>query len=687
MTFALPFAQTRWDEIIPGLWQGGHDYDDGGVYGPVIVADEFDLVVSLFHRQGHGPSAGIEERRALIPDDELSAENLGKVTALVPRVVAALRDGKRVFVRCQAGYNRSGLVVALTLLALGYTADDAIALIRRRRSRYALCNPAFVGYIRDAAHVGTLRVSQNPGQPGDGWYAPTGPWGLYGAAGILLRHVDRSGTERYLMTRRGPGVSDPGMWQFPGGALASNESPAECAMREAAEELGLTERSLAGARVHGRHEATASGAAGWKYTSFAATVPTRVRPDLSSPQVRAETAAAKWLTLSQIRVLDAAGKLLKPLSGGALERNVIGLFPPSSAEPTEGTVMPPATKTPQAKTRAKAAPLACIRHYRVVAADTYLPGWPANARVGQLRAERAERQLRARLAAGEVPDVLLVGPESNAPAEIGRSGRVTDVWAWGTRLHGGEYSNLQENWTNNPHVTAELTVTRHEGDPMCPIYAAAGSIRVLTGRVQRLKVPIWLAPVSSALTARYGVPVDVDITPELPPAPALGSKWMVFPQVVPNLIIDRIAAIPRKPRDLRRDYEDNFRDRLLRADLPWHEWGNLVSDMLAVVAKTFQLPVNFGQGGVLEYSAGSSFPEHTDRSQDEVDSWDRTVSLTLMLSEPGEDFTGGEFEIDGEPIELHRGDVVGFTSVTPHAVREVTSGRRLILLGLGSYWR
>jgi hypothetical protein len=39
------------------------------------------------------------------------------------------------------------LVVAQTLLDLGHAVDDAIALIRLRRSRYALNNEFFVKYL------------------------------------------------------------------------------------------------------------------------------------------------------------------------------------------------------------------------------------------------------------------------------------------------------------------------------------------------------------------------------------------------------------------------------------------------------------------------------------------------------------------------------------------------------------
>lgn len=50
--------------------------------------------------------------------------------------------------RCQAGLNRSGLVMALVLIREGYTADEAIALIRLRRGSAALCNHQFVAWLR-----------------------------------------------------------------------------------------------------------------------------------------------------------------------------------------------------------------------------------------------------------------------------------------------------------------------------------------------------------------------------------------------------------------------------------------------------------------------------------------------------------------------------------------------------------
>jgi len=190
---------------------------------------------------------------------------------------------------------------------------------------------------------GLLKVSPNPGLSGDGWTrlpnGATGPWGKYGAAGILLRHQGVDGKDRYLMVKRGPAISDPGMWQFPGGAIDSNESPFEGATREVLEELGFDANDLGAGRVHGTHETSIPS--GWKYTSIAATVPTMLTPNLSTHHARMETADAQWMTLDEIEALDKSGKMLKPLAGGKLQDNVMTLFPAGGAR---HPVTPPAPK-------------------------------------------------------------------------------------------------------------------------------------------------------------------------------------------------------------------------------------------------------------------------------------------------------------------------------------------------------
>jgi hypothetical protein len=145
----IPFADDKWNEIVPNLWMGGM------LYGPTAEPffpdeNDFDVCVSMAGR-GH-PKLQLPNVKFfypyLIADGELHrAEKMLVADALV-QVMRHLELGHKVLVRCQAGYNRSGLVVALALMDLGHSADEAIALIRKKRSLHALCNPRFVDYIK-----------------------------------------------------------------------------------------------------------------------------------------------------------------------------------------------------------------------------------------------------------------------------------------------------------------------------------------------------------------------------------------------------------------------------------------------------------------------------------------------------------------------------------------------------------
>jgi protein-tyrosine phosphatase len=136
---------------------GGHRWADaaGGVR-PVVVGAEFDLVISLFLRPGHGPAEGVEHVVAEMPDDPLTAEQIDRVRELARTAASASRAGRTTLVRCQYGYNRSGLVIAQALIELGMDAVSAIDLIRRRRSPWALHNLIFEEYLRTGLEIASL---------------------------------------------------------------------------------------------------------------------------------------------------------------------------------------------------------------------------------------------------------------------------------------------------------------------------------------------------------------------------------------------------------------------------------------------------------------------------------------------------------------------------------------------------
>ncbi|MGW6972163.1 protein-tyrosine phosphatase family protein [Streptomyces sp. NPDC054952] len=153
----VPEPDEPWSEIRPGLWMGGHFWTDrAGEVRPAVAGDEFDLVISLFTRAGHGPHPAVRHLIAELPDGPLTADQLHSVQELARTTTHALRDGRTVLVRCHSGYNRSGLVVAQSLIELGHAPDAAISLIRQRRSPRALNNETFEQYLNTGLHVAYL---------------------------------------------------------------------------------------------------------------------------------------------------------------------------------------------------------------------------------------------------------------------------------------------------------------------------------------------------------------------------------------------------------------------------------------------------------------------------------------------------------------------------------------------------
>ncbi len=139
-----------WHEVIPGLWQGGSRKPP--------EPGRFDVVVSLCAK-GNLRSPLSRGQRGLawfIADADVPHEDT--VRLLARQVSAWLDDGQRILVRCKAGLNRSGLVVARTLVERGVDPGEAIRLIRRRRHRRALNNQAFVAWL----------LQEAPGEPRTG---------------------------------------------------------------------------------------------------------------------------------------------------------------------------------------------------------------------------------------------------------------------------------------------------------------------------------------------------------------------------------------------------------------------------------------------------------------------------------------------------------------------------------------
>ena len=144
------YGQPLWSEILPGLWQGGtHDTDtihERGVSMFQPTQEDFDTVISLA-ALSNGVGWGVKEHRFAFLDSDMNDFDVTELKELVEIAHRDWKAGKRVLIRCQAGWNRSGLLMALTLIKDGFEPQEAIDLIRERRVPEALSNQVFAKWL------------------------------------------------------------------------------------------------------------------------------------------------------------------------------------------------------------------------------------------------------------------------------------------------------------------------------------------------------------------------------------------------------------------------------------------------------------------------------------------------------------------------------------------------------------
>jgi 8-oxo-dGTP pyrophosphatase MutT (NUDIX family) len=121
-------------------------------------------------------------------------------------------------------------------------------------------------------------------------------WGLFGAAGVLVyvAHPTDQALSLVLLQRRTRWSHQGGTWALPGGAMDSDETPAEAALREADEECMLDPKLVV---PRGMYSAEHGG---WAYHTVLAQAaePLRVYPDAY------ESDEAVWLPAREVDQLD-----------------------------------------------------------------------------------------------------------------------------------------------------------------------------------------------------------------------------------------------------------------------------------------------------------------------------------------------------------------------------------------------
>ena len=152
-------------EILPGLWQGGTEDDEVLGYpaprGHYSRNCAFDFIVTLYADAMPAPW-GVEEVRFGFPDSCLTPLVELKAVRLARSAYQHWLAGERVLIRCQAGVNRSGLVMALVLMHHRFSAADALTLQRSRRGNAVLSNGNFEAWLLGPSVEGLIAEHATP---------------------------------------------------------------------------------------------------------------------------------------------------------------------------------------------------------------------------------------------------------------------------------------------------------------------------------------------------------------------------------------------------------------------------------------------------------------------------------------------------------------------------------------------
>jgi len=136
--------------VAPNLFQGGTDDLDvihlAQTNNRPRVDLPFDAIVTMY-AWARPADWNIQEFRYGVLDASIKDIDLSRLRQAVEFGYDRWKQGDRVLVRCQAGLNRSGLVLALILIKDGLTPVHAIERIRNNRGPDALFNENFHAWL------------------------------------------------------------------------------------------------------------------------------------------------------------------------------------------------------------------------------------------------------------------------------------------------------------------------------------------------------------------------------------------------------------------------------------------------------------------------------------------------------------------------------------------------------------
>lgn len=133
-----PFDVPYMSQIDHHLFVGGCEY---GMVLPEYIVN----LVSLYPWEAYEVSHNLHSQLSVRMYDSLD-QAMHQVEVLASWLNVCCEDGPTL-IHCQAGLNRSNLVAATALKQRGMTGEEAIALLREKRSPAVLCNPAFEEWL------------------------------------------------------------------------------------------------------------------------------------------------------------------------------------------------------------------------------------------------------------------------------------------------------------------------------------------------------------------------------------------------------------------------------------------------------------------------------------------------------------------------------------------------------------
>lgn len=136
-------------EITPEIFVRGNLRDVDLVdIGATLALNKIDVVVSLVG-EPISPISSFVKTYVVYPiaDSKLKLDVEIELNELAQLLADAVKDGQKILINCNAGRNRSCLLIALTLMRLnGWSGRQALDFVREKRPR-AIANEHFEKYL------------------------------------------------------------------------------------------------------------------------------------------------------------------------------------------------------------------------------------------------------------------------------------------------------------------------------------------------------------------------------------------------------------------------------------------------------------------------------------------------------------------------------------------------------------